>query len=43
MFLHHQAEIPLVRDLGIAIPPGMHTLVASKEVMVRILEAKNLC
>ena len=26
VYLHDQEELPFIRDLGIAVPPGMHSL-----------------
>ena len=30
MFLHPQNEVPMITDLGFAIPPGKHSLIAVK-------------
>ena len=27
MFLHDRKELPMVRDLGFAVPPGRHSLI----------------
>ncbi len=34
MFLHPADEIPMVRDLGFAVPPGRHSLIAVKASVV---------
>ena len=34
MQLHHQGEIPSMKDQGFAIAPGTHTLVGVKRVVV---------
>ena len=34
MYLHNQSEIPLVRDLGFALAPGLHSLVGTNVVVV---------
>ena len=35
VFLHHKNELPEVRDLGFAIPPGSHALVGVRLNEVR--------
>ena len=34
VFLHPPEEIPMVRDLGFAVPPGRHSLIAVRSSMV---------
>lgn len=34
ILVHEQNEIPLVKDFGLAIPPGFHALVAVKVIEV---------
>ena len=36
VFLHPADEIPMVRDLGFAVPPGRHSLIAVKASVVSI-------
>ena len=30
MFLHPQNEVPMITDLGFAVPPGRHSVIAVK-------------
>ena len=32
--LHHQGEVPQMKDQGFAVAPGSHTLVAVKRIQV---------
>ena len=34
VYLSAQGELPMVKDLGFAMPPGMHSLVAIKMTQV---------
>jgi len=44
VFLHPKQELPQVRDLGFAIAPGVHALIAVRlnEVYVRVRVCKTL-
>ena len=48
MFLHSQNEVPMITDLGFAIPPGRHSLIAVKasevpnQLTISICEYKYL-
>ena len=35
LLVHDHSELPLVKDFGVAIPPGFHALVAVKVIEVR--------
>ncbi len=37
MLLHDQREVPMMRNQGIAVPPGSHTLVAVKMSTVSVI------
>ena len=40
LLIHDNTEVPLVRDLGNAIPPGTHAYVGIQIVQVRIFIGK---
>ena len=37
IYLHKPGELPLVRDLGFALAPGMHFLLDIDQIQVRII------
>ena len=42
VFLHPPEEIPMVRDLGFAVPPGRHSLIAVRSSVVSNYEKEHM-